>query len=318
MFHKFILKPVCVCAVLTGSWPALFSQITINLPPPTQEQELVRKMLDSVLVIVRQDYALKAADGSDYFRRGYNYYGRGYNAGVLSEGKIWVESGTLRPWTNDSLYLPYAHIDSLTPVLKRTAVRLICQNHYQEISISSIDTFPGGLAGLSYDGPLKSVMAAPLKPGEEGWGALVFTEQPLTQADTCPLRISVFSHNATMSPDSSSIVFTNAPVLLNPAGGAFFSQHLGPGSLRLLFCGLLKKKLLSYRLIPFVVLKKSGDTGGNAPGSVAPAGKPEILPEIEKKVPETNPDNGGRPPLGAEPATRGSRKKNKGKQKNQD
>ncbi len=104
----------------------------------TPEQEMLQKAIKDALLVVQTDYVLQTGEPGNtryYGQRGLPYFNRSYYLGVNADSVIWFAPNVASPWTDDPDFVPYAGIDSITPVIHQLKVRALKEDNWVNVSL---------------------------------------------------------------------------------------------------------------------------------------------------------------------------------------
>lgn len=150
------------------------------------------------LGIVRQEYVLSDTTAVNPSKYGFNnndYFGRGYDLGVVVDGKLITRSSILKPWVGDANYSEYANDNSVRVELSKRYVRAIDSDSFEKLdsdmvisnSSDSLAVVANDLEGFTSD----------ITTGKKENGWVVVVSGEVAQIDTLT-NFKVEAYNTTL------------------------------------------------------------------------------------------------------------------------
>ena len=176
----------------------------------SSEQEFIKKATDSVLFIIRQDYVLRDhGTGQEYGRGGRDHFGRIYTLGVLSENKLWCEKTVRQPWVKDVNYNQYREVDSIMPLLSKTAIRRLTEKEFTEIDLLDSLHVPDSalsmlnIAALHLKKPLRGVSQMPTSFQKQGWMIAITSKENIYENEATGFKYHIYKAKTNPNPEKS-------------------------------------------------------------------------------------------------------------------
>jgi hypothetical protein len=244
--------------LLSVAWVLpVYSQLDKGLL--TSNQTLVYKCAEPALYIIRQDYKLKELKTHNpglFGRGGKPYFGRGYTLAVLYMNKLWCSSDIRSPWNSDPAFDDYRNNDTLRPVLSRVAIRPVMKKEFDYTDLTLCpdkiqDSLFQKLPVTYYElkNGTEGMPAEPNTMSRDGWLLLAFSQNEFGLNDTCNLMWSVYQPKPDFSALETEGKISDPPYKKNVLGGIYFSTPITPGVIKLMFSGVLARKLLNYEIV---------------------------------------------------------------------
>ena len=184
--------------------------------------------LKSLFYLIRQEYVLVDDSGKPRTRGGNDFYGKAYTIGVIDEfARLWYPTHVRFPWQSDPTY-----------------DRELTRNMKPECSVFGIK---------NYSEENFFMTKLPLSDKKELISFILFNERGIELDDSLPEEGTlIIFYTATHSPDNFNVI-THSLIFMDGIkwdsngvsevetlqfgnnriiGGALFSRHLGPGSIR--------------------------------------------------------------------------------------
>ena len=208
------------------------------------EQRLVRAAVDSTLVVVRFDYALKKGNAV-FGRLGKPYFGRSYTLAVVANGQLWFDAAARQPWLTDSVFEPYRSMDSIRPHIcqigtrratdSATAFRNVAHPVVDSLGVSinpKIGYLPVHDSTYSVDWDKNNYDAT-------GWLVLVSAADDSAKV----LNYTIFKPKIAFSDENTEGVLTSPlpTVRGRILGGIYFTTHISTGKIAFHAAGILTK-----------------------------------------------------------------------------
>lgn len=220
----------------------------------TADQQFIKKTTDSVLFVVRQDYILRdTTTGTEYGRGGREYFGRAYGLVVLSEDKLWGENKLKMPWLADTYFAQYSEVDSIQPILSKTAIRSINGKEFREVAIEQLatttyDSLLEKVALTSY--PLKeelpSIAQQAATQNQDGWLVVIYMKGKVTEDENGNLYHLIYRPKPNFNPNSLESKIVDPSITTNVLGGIYFTTNISIGKMELTFAGVLNKRPINW------------------------------------------------------------------------
>lgn len=209
----------------------------------SSEQEFLRMVTDSAVVMVRQDYILQTTDSvkpQEFGRGGREWFGRTITLGVLIDGYLTMPEAILKPWRSDPFFAPYDTIDTLKPVATTLAYKLFGQSDYT-ILTRRADTLPvqdsARTVSVKFDASC-SISADYQTTDTTGWLVLAYAGSDSGHVNFKRFRAKwQNAASGTIRPpdDASSLL-----------GGIYFTMKFTTGLMRVTAAGFVVKKPFNW------------------------------------------------------------------------
>lgn len=287
MMHKmkklfFLILLFCAFVIHTRA-----QSDRINTGIISAEQEFIRSATDSALFVIKQEYVMRdTATGKDYTLGGNGWFGRSYALAVMIDYVLWTDARLFTPWVQDTNFTYYTNRYGYVPVLTHTLCRPVHSNTWDTLEFSHADN------GQEIDSLLKVNGFAMLYPenfkeqtlfgihsttDNAGWALVVYTDEPITMNDTCPLRFAIFR----AKPDfTKNAEMAKQPDVRNIIGGYYVLTTIITGDIQFFAAGYIRKTLNWFvKPIPEIISDEREEI--IAPEEIAPA--PEEQSKSKKK-----------------------------------
>lgn len=243
----------------------------------SSEQEFLRLVTDSAMVMVKQDYILQTTDSikpQEFGRGGREWFGRTVTIGVLINGHLTMPEAITKPWSSDPFFAPYVAIDTLKPVATVLAYKMFGQSDYT-ILTRRADTLPfpdsTGTVSLKFDASC-SIAADYQTTDTTGWLVLAYAG-----SDSGHVNFKRFRAKWQNAASGTIRPPDDASTLL---GGIYFTMKFTTGLMKVSAAGFVVKKPFNWvieKIEPAVIPSRGENKPVKAP-------EPINLTPVQQKI----------------------------------
>ena len=207
----------------------------------TNEINLIySQMVDSLLFISKSEYVLVSKSPSkigQYGRMGKTYYGRKYDVGVWTDGKLWFNKNITKPWNNEESILAFA--DSLQPQISSLTYRALYNSDFTATNPNSIKPYGQSFLVVSHLQINKSGHWWK-ETDVQSTGRLVLLCNTGNESDSKLVIQKYFCKSIPTWIGHEAIIQKPNYIKGECMGGAFFYERLTAGSLQLYLGGIVE------------------------------------------------------------------------------
>ena len=240
LFYKSLLGMMIATLSVYAQCDTLPIKIPERIFMNTNEINLIySQMVDSLLFIAKSEYVLVSKNPlkvGQYGRMGKTYYGRKYDVGVWTDGKLWFNKNITKPWNNEESILAFA--DSLQPQISSLTFRALYNSDFTAINPNSIKPYGQSFLVVSHLQINKSGHWW-TETDVQSTGRLVLLCNIGNESDSKLIIQKYFCKSIPTWIGHEAIIQKPNYIKGECMGGAFFYERLTAGSFQLCLGGIV-------------------------------------------------------------------------------